>query len=76
MPEETIRAFQDHGKPSLTLEQGLDDARQLLSDLAAAGIDYDDVTDALEKEGVEKFEASFAELIQGIVARREGLLAA
>jgi len=76
MPEETIRAFQDHGEPAATLEQGLDAARRLLRDIAAAGVDYDDVTALLEKEGVEKFKASFAELIQGIVARREALLAA
>ena len=76
MPEETIRAFQDHGTPALTLTTGLDAARALFSDLAAAGVDYDDVSAALEREGVEKFEASFAQLIQGIVARREALLTA
>jgi transaldolase len=76
MPEETIRAFQDHGEPAATLEKDLDAAHRLLKDIAAAGVDYDDVTALLEKEGVEKFEASFAELIQGIVARREALLAA
>lgn len=74
MPEETIRAFQDHGAPESTLERGLDDARQVFADLAAAGVDYADVTAVLEREGVEKFEASFAELLQGIVARRETLL--
>src|SRR5919204_1932648 len=44
MPEETIEAFQDHGDVTMTLEQGLDDARRLLDELAAAGVDYDDVT--------------------------------
>ena len=45
MPLETIEAFQDHGVvvPD-TLIAGLDEARQLLADLAAAGVDYDDVT--------------------------------
>ena len=76
MPEETICAFQDHGTPESTLTRGLDAARALFSDLAAAGVDYDDVSAALEREGVEKFEASFAQLIQGIVARREALLTA
>ncbi len=76
MPEETIRAFQDHGDPAPTLMEGLDEARQVLADLAAAGVDYDDVTAVLEREGVEKFAASFAELIQGIVNRREALLTA
>jgi transaldolase len=76
MPEETIRAFQDHGAPEATLERDLAAAHAVFADLAKAGVDYDDVTDLLEREGVEKFEASFAQLLQGIVARREALLTA
>ncbi len=76
MPEETIHAFQDHGVAEPRLERELDAAHQLFDDLAKAGVDYADVSAVLEREGVEKFEASFAELIQGIVARREALLAA
>jgi len=76
MPEETIRAFQDHGAPEATLERDLDAAHAVFADLAKAGVDYDDVSALLEREGVEKFEASFAQLLQGIVARREALLAA
>lgn len=76
MPEETIRAFQDHGAPEETLTRDLDAARAVVAGLAAAGIDYDDVTAVLEREGVEKFEASFHQLIQGIVARRDAILAA
>ncbi len=52
MPFETIDAFQDHGVSKDTLTEGVDEARQLLRDLADAGIDYDDVTDTLEREGV------------------------
>ena len=55
MPEETIRAFQDHGKVELTLTKDVEAARKLFEDLAAAGIDYDDVSDTLEREGVQKF---------------------
>jgi transaldolase len=69
MPEETIKAFQDHGKVVLTLEQGLDEARRLFEELAAAGIDYNDVTETLEREGVEKFADSFSELLEGIRAK-------
>ncbi len=76
MPEETIEAFQDHGAPEPTLERDLDAAQRVFDDLARAGVDYADVTAVLEREGVEKFAASFAELIQGIVARREALLTA
>jgi transaldolase len=76
MPKETIEAFQDHGRIALTLEQGLDEARKLFRDLQAAGIDYDDVTATLEREGVEKFADSFRELLEGIEAKRRQLVSA
>jgi len=76
MPEETIEAFQDHGNVALTLEQGLDEAKRLFEQLAEAGVDYDDVTRVLEEEGVQKFADSFAELLDGIKAKRGELAAA
>jgi len=70
MPEETIVAFQDHGKAALTLTEGIDEAHKLLDDLRAVGIDYDDVTETVEREGVQKFTDSLAELKEGIQAKR------
>src|SRR5204863_9888233 len=55
MPKETIDAFQDHGDVALTLEADLDEAHRLFEQLAEAGVDYDDVSDTLEREGVQKF---------------------
>ena len=75
MPEETIEAFQDHGNVALTLTKDVDDARKLLDDLREAGIDYDDVVDTLEREGVEKFADSFEQLLDGIKAKRGELTA-
>jgi transaldolase len=77
MPLETIEAFQDHGVvvPN-SLTSGLDEARQLLADLASAGVDYDDVTDTLEAEGVQKFADSFEALLSGIEAKRGALVGA
>ncbi len=74
MPLETIRAFQDHGvvEPD-TLTRDLDGARRVVEQLAEAGVDYDDVTATLEAEGVEKFAASFHELLAGIEAKRGAL---
>jgi transaldolase len=66
MPEETVRAFQDHGSPRATLQDGLAEAQAVFDDLAAAGVDYDEVTGTLEREGVEKFEASFRELLDSL----------
>ena len=74
MPFETIDAFQDHGEVRETLTDGLDEAQALLGALADAGVDYDDVTDTLEREGVEKFSASFASLLEGIDAKRAALV--
>jgi transaldolase len=70
MPFETITAFQDHGVSRETITEGVDDARTLLEALASAGVDYDDVTDTLEREGVQKFSDSFASLLSGIDAKR------
>ena len=76
MPEETIRAFQDHGRVELTLTKGLDEAHQVFRQLREAGVDYDDVADTLEREGVQKFIDSFEELLEGIRAKRGQLAAA
>jgi transaldolase len=76
MPDETIRAFQDHGEVALTLEEGVEEAEELFARLADAGIDYDDVTDTLEREGVEKFSDSFAQALEGIREKQGALSAA
>jgi transaldolase len=73
MPEETIMAYQDHGDPKPRLQSGLDDARRVFEELERVGVDYDDVTDTLEREGVEKFAASFQELCQALRAKQESL---
>jgi transaldolase len=69
MPEKTLRAFRDHGRVGPTLEQRVDEARDLLDQLAAAGIDYDDVTSTLERQGVQSFADSFADLLESIRSR-------
>jgi transaldolase len=76
MPEETIEAFQDHGDVAPTLGQGIDEAKSVFEQFAQAGIDYDDVTRTLEREGVDKFSDSFSELLEGIRAKSGELAAA
>ncbi len=73
MPEETIMAYQDHGDPEPRLQSGLEDARRVLADLERVGIDYDDLTDTLEREGVEKFADSFDELMKSLADKRKAL---
>jgi transaldolase len=71
MPPETIVAFQDHGEVrGDTVLDGWPEAEHLLSELADAGVDYDDVVAVLEREGVQKFSDSFAELLDGIRAKQ------
>ena len=76
MPLETVEAFQDHGEVRPTLEEHVDEAHELLEKLAAVGVDYADVTDTLEREGVEKFSDSFRELLEGVEAKRGELVKA
>jgi transaldolase len=73
MPEETIVAYEDHGDPQPRLNEGLEEAARTFEELAAAGVDYDDVTQTLEREGVEKFGASFDELLQSLEQKRRAL---
>jgi transaldolase len=67
MPEATLHAVADHGRPDgNTVQPFYDDARAHMTALAQAGIDYDDVVRVLEEEGVEKFETSWNELLATI----------
>jgi transaldolase len=71
MPLETIRAFQDHGEVrGDTVAEKVGKAHKLLGELEKVGVDYDDVTETLELEGVEKFADSFAELLDGVRAKQ------
>jgi transaldolase len=67
MPEATIRATEDHGKLLGDTVHGTYDAsRQVFADLEKLGIGYDDVVQVLEDEGVQKFEASWTQLLDTI----------
>jgi transaldolase len=73
MPEATLRAFADHGTVAPTLGRGLGHAQLLLERLADAGVDYDDVVRKLEAQGIDKFTASFAELLAGLETKMRAL---
>jgi transaldolase len=73
MPLETIRAYQDHGRPRERLLAGVAESRKLLAELERAGVDYDDLTDTLEREGVEKFSDSFAQLLAALSEKHTAL---
>jgi len=72
MPEKTLEATFDHAPLHGDAVTGsYAAARKVLDDLAAVGVDYDDVTALLEKEGVEKFIVSWNELLDIVTAALE-----
>jgi transaldolase len=77
MPRETAAAFEDHGViRGDTILENVDGAKAVFKAFEDAGISYDDVVAVLEKEGVEKFEKSFADLIEGLGSKLKTLVAA
>jgi len=76
MPRTMVEAVLDHGEIRASLEDDLDGARKVLEDLKTAGVDYDDVVETLEREGVQKFADSFKELFCDVEAKRDQLVAA
>ncbi len=73
MPEKTIAAFLDHGSTERAVDKDVDQSRQLMADLADAGIDIDAVTHQLEEEGIASFIKSFESLLDGVEAKRSQL---
>jgi transaldolase len=67
MPEKTMQAFADHGEVQGDKVSGTKaDAQAIFDQLEAVGVDFDDVVDVLEKEGVQKFDASWGELVETV----------
>lgn len=72
MPEKTMEAFAEHGEVrGDTIRGEYDDARDVLARLADLGIEYDDVIAHLEQEGVDKFVASWNELVESVEGQME-----
>jgi transaldolase len=69
MPPATLDAFKDHGVTARTVDADLDGAERVISDLAAAGIAIESVTDQLLTEGVASFQKSFDTLIAGLESK-------
>ncbi|MDD5330596.1 MAG: transketolase, partial [Sulfuricella sp.] len=74
MPDETIAAFADHGRAAATVEAGVQEARQIMKEIEAAGVDFRLVTEQLENEGIQKFIEPYDSLLQTIAAKREKYL--
>ena len=77
VPPSTLMAFIDHGKAksSLLVKGGFEQARALIEALQRAGVDMKELTDELEKKGVELFAQSFANLIGVVQDKADNILA-
>jgi transaldolase/transaldolase/glucose-6-phosphate isomerase len=66
IPLETLKAFNDHGKPGNNLESDTNKAAGVLAQLNARGIDINVITQKLEEEGIEKFNTAYDKLLKTI----------
>ncbi len=71
VPIETLDAYRDHGKPASRIEEGVQDAYDVLEGLGQTGIDIDQVTQQLEDEGVTKFNKALDQLTASLNEKRE-----
>ena len=74
MPKSTIRAVMEHAEIRPTLEAGVEEAKELFGQLREVGLDYEDVTDVLEQEGIQKFADPFHELLAEIESKGKQLV--
>jgi len=70
VPDETWRAFLDHGVAKSTLTQGVEEAREIIAELQSFGIDINDVCAKLLNDGIKAFEKSFDSLLSTIEKKR------
>jgi len=73
MPLETIQNFRDHGRARYSIEDDIPSAQATLDALEQIGIHYDQVTQQLLDEGVQKFADSFHQLFAGIENKKNAI---
>jgi transaldolase len=69
-PDATIDAFRTDGAVAPTLTAGIEEARERLASLAEQGVDLDEITAALERDGVEQFARAYEDMIAAIAEKR------
>ena len=70
LPPKTLHLFEDHGQIRRTLPGDVTTAQRVMNELQAAGIDFRDVDDTLEREAIQKFIDSENKLLDAIRAKR------
>jgi len=66
IPQVTLDAFRDHGRPRLSLEENLAIVEDVLSRMERAGVDLEEACETLQREGVDAFEKSFENLLSNL----------
>ena len=67
MPQSTLDAFLDHGSVrSDAITAQMESASRILAALSALGISLESITDALEADGVKKFEDAWISLLADV----------
>jgi transaldolase len=73
LPEQTIEAFEDHGVLRRTIDDGVDEAADVLERVGRVGVDMAEVGTVLEDEGVASFSKSFDELLDALRTKSDAL---
>jgi transaldolase len=70
LAQASIDALRDHGNPQPdTITRDVDEARRIIDELPAAGIEYDDLTATLERDGVDSFTRSYRDCLASLQKR-------
>lgn len=71
VPQDTLKAYRDHGKPAIRIEQDIADAASAMKDLEKVGLSIDSITKTLVDEGIEKFLKPFQSLMNVLAGKRK-----
>ena len=71
VPQDTLKAYRDHGKPAIRIEQDIADAASAMKDLEKVGVSIDSITKTLVDEGIEKFVKPFQSLMNVFAGKRK-----
>lgn len=71
VPQDTLKAYRDHGKPAIRIEQDIADAVSAMKDLEKVGLSIDSITKTLVDEGIEKFVKPFQSLMNVLAGKRK-----
>ena len=74
LPESTIAAFEDHGTLARTIDVGVEEAAEVMDQLARVGIDMDDVGLTLEDHGIAGFHESSASVLAALERKSSQLI--